>query len=247
MKKSFVIAFSLLLSLPVYASFSLGETHLSNTTVPNINALGNTTLFDVKTEEVSVTGPLTFKNLTVAHTGTLTGPVEGTSGQFETLVVTGPLKFETLTVQKDTVITGDASGKDGNFLNLTVVGPFNLTQTTCQNLIVTGSVETTKLIVRDKTVSVGNFNAAESQFGDMTLTAEKVLLKETKAQNILLKKNKENGVLSWLDEGHPQELRLMKNSIIEGDVTFESEKGKIFLEEGSQIKGTIKGAVVQNL
>ena len=250
MQKSFLLALPLLFSVPAYGELSMGDTNLSNVTVKSINTLGVATLSKVKTEEVSVTGPLTFKDLSVVHDGTITGSVKGINGQFENLTITGPFTFEGVSVHKDATLTGPVSGSKGYFGDLTVSGPFNATEILCQNLNVTGPVDVTKLAVRDKTVAVGNFTANDSDFGDMTLTANKTLFNKTTARTLLIKKNSEvkSSFLSWFGDNsdeNAQELRLTNKSIIEGTVTFESGKGKIFLEEGSKIKGEIQGGVVQ--
>ncbi|MBS0185693.1 MAG: hypothetical protein JSS34_05060 [Proteobacteria bacterium] len=250
MKKNFLIPLSLLFCISSGEIFSADETNLSNTVVKDISTMGSAKLSEVKTEELSIIGPLNFKKLSVTHTGTITGPVEGTDGIFENLVVTGPLGFENLTVQKEAVITGPVTGSKGYFADLTVSGPFKVSEILCQNLTVSGPIDATKLAVRDKTTATGNMTANNSDFGDMTITANKILFNETTARDLLIKKNSsiESSFLAWFGDNSdekPQELRLTNKSVIEGDVTFESGKGKIYVEEGSQIKGKIQGGTVQ--
>lgn len=246
MKKILFILFTLTIFSFSHPIFSFGGMNLSHTTIKNIHTLGDVALTDVTTEDISLTGPLIFKNLTVSHGANILGPVEGIHGKFENLSITGPLKFEGLSVQDVASFTGNVSGKHGNFLDLTIVGSFTLDQTTCQNFTGLGVGRVSKLRVKGKTTLVGNLNAEESQFEDMTLTSEEIILNKTQAQNIFIKKNNENSFFSLSNDNKAQELHVIHNSIIEGSVTFESGKGTIFLGADSKIKGKVKGAVIKN-
>lgn len=179
--------------------------------------LGLTNIENTTIKDAVIVGPATLKQ------------VKATS-----LAITGPLKFTKIEVEKNAVITGPVSGKDGKFSSLSITGPLTGEDILCEELHVTGFVNITHLKVSKASTIIGSLTATKSSFQDLTITADDVVLDSSTVQTITMRKNTDK----------QQVLTLKGDTIVHGDITFESGKGKIIESKNVKIKGKVKGAVV---
>jgi hypothetical protein len=109
----------------------------------------------------------------------------------------------------------------------------------CSKLEVTGPVDVTDLQVSGDTTIIGPLKAGKSTFQNLTVTADKIVLEDVKIKDILVKKNQEE------KQEKKQVLELKGETIVGGNIIFESGKGVV--EQGSEVKiqGEIKGATVE--
>lgn len=167
-----------------------------------------------------------FKKLSVL------GPVELKNTQAKSLQIIGPLIFSNLKVHGETKITGPVEGKDGKFKNLAVTGPIEVITTYCQTLNVVGPVDGSGLHVQEETAIIGPLEAKNSTFKNITVTADTISFENCSANNIFIKTQK-----------YPQTLTLKGETVIAGNIVFESGQGKIVKDKNVQIHGFIKGTV----
>jgi hypothetical protein len=187
---------------------------------------GNAKLEKASHESLTVAGSLEFDKLTIEQTLSVSGSAKGNSLKCNVLNVNGSFKGENIQA-KNGEVNGKMSCKE-----LTIG----------EDLIVKGRLSGQKIKVSGKTSVDGNIVASESSFGDIELgttgnkdTYEIVLL-DSKAKNILFKQTKSES----------QRIYLEGKTIIEGDITFESNNGKVIFSMEAKVKGKIHGATIVN-
>lgn len=154
----------------------------------------------------------------------------------QSLSVKGPIHFNHLKVQKSTEIFGPVTNSEfGTFNSLIITGPFMAKNVTCSTLEVTGPVDVTDLQVSGATTIIGPLKAGKSTFQNLTITADKIILEDSKTKDIIVKKN----------EDKEQVLDLKGKTIVEGNIIFESGKGIVEQEYKVKIQGEVKGAIVK--
>lgn len=136
----------------------------------------------------------------------------------DSLKLDGSLKFEDLNVKNQININGYANGK-----NLQA-----------ENLVVNGSISGKNLAISGNTTVHGNLKVIDSKFSVIEARANEIILNNSIVQNIGFKNTEKN----------IQKLVLKGNSVIEGDVNFESGHGEVFVSKTSVIKGQIIGGKI---
>lgn len=189
------------------------------------NYIGVTNLANVHLADVKFTGPTNLSNVTLSSA-----------------IVTGPLKFEKLTLSGNTNIIGPMNGSFGKFGKLNVTGSLSIHDTEINSLNVIGSAHFEKVNIKSDSNIVGKLEAKKTIFNNLTITAKNIKLSETKANNITIKDNSKEPFLKG-----EQVFELKNETIINGDVTFESKLGKILISKDSRINGKVTGAEVHNL
>lgn len=171
---------------------------------------------------------------------TFKGVVSLTDVKADSLDITGPLEFNKLEVKNDTTIVGPVEkSKEGKFNVLKVTGPFEAKDVMCTDLNVVGSVTASNLKVEKDTTIIGGFDVKNSKLNNLTITSDKIILKDTEVSgNITVKKD--TGLIGKMKD---QVLVLEGNTTTKGTITFESGAGKIEKSKHAKVEGTVTGAV----
>ena len=91
------------------------------------------------------------------------------------------------------------------------------------------------LQVSGAAIIIGPLTAEKSTFQNLIITADKIILEDSKIKDIVVKKN----------EDKKQVLDLKGKTIVAGNITFESGKGVVKQGPEVKIQGEIKGATVE--
>ncbi len=159
-----------------------------------------------------------FSQFVCANENVINGSVVLNNVKFESLRINGSLDFKDLVIEKKISINGSANGN-------------NLK---CQEFTINGSLNANYIDISGKTKISGDLTVSDGNFGDIEISSDEINLTSSKVKNIFVKKIR----------SRTQILELNKKTIIFGDVIFESGNGEIILNDGSEIHGSIKGAVV---
>jgi len=155
----------------------------------------------------------------------------------QSLLVLGSLNFKNLDVFRDAEVIGDIrGGQNGKFGKLKVTGVVNLTEAIIGALQVIGPLYMDDVTVQGNTIVIGTLVAGNSQFENMTITANQVRLNNVKVGNIYLKKEQL--------KSKTQQLELEGPSIVGGSITFEAGDGIVVVHKGVSIIGEVKGATI---
>lgn len=186
-------------------------------------------------------GMLSYSSMTLGTD--FTGPTELSSQKFKELNVQGPLNFKKLTVNNKTEITGNCSGENGKFSDLLIHGTFwgsniqikNLEvdkETALENFKISGNVNI-HAPLKAKNGTFNNINAAEIP----------IALYNVKVNNIRVSaKQQDKQSKSKDDNPENNELKLAGNTVVSGDITFESGDGVVFIrDKTAKLKGKIIG------
>lgn len=162
MKVNFKISMALagLLALnTVSAETFYGVTELSSKMYDQLIVNGPATLKDIKTDNLTVHGPLTFQKIDVIKSSDISGMMQGQEGAFANLKVTGPLEAEKITCDTLSVI-GPAKLKYFTVKGTTEVqGPIEFTKGNLQDLSYMASGTLTDTVVKNITIKHNNASA----------------------------------------------------------------------------------------
>ncbi len=160
----------------------------------------------------------------------ISGSAKLSNHSFENLTVSGSANLKDLKIDKDLVVSGSVTAVNMTADNISVSGSASLEKIKVKNnLEVSGSISGSNVTVTGKTKVSGGMTISEGDFSDIEISAKRLKLVNSKAHNILL-----------LDSDSKQKLKL-KNSIVSGDVIFESGEGEIYLDNNSKILGKVEG------
>src|SRR5579883_690195 len=137
MKKLLVTMLSLISISTAYAGDFFGSTHLVGSDIGQANIYGPADLEQVKASSLAIHGPLRFKNLEVAQTTHIMGPVlNSQDGKFGTLTIAGPFEAAQVVCQGLNV-TGPVDVKSLSVQGTTeIIGPLKAEDSHLQNLII---------------------------------------------------------------------------------------------------------------
>lgn len=182
---------------------------------------GNAKLEKASYESLTIAGELDFNNLTIEKNLTVSSSANGNSLKCN--------KF---------IVNGSFTGKNIQAQNGEVNGALSCNEASIDNdLIVNGSLSGKGIKVSGKTKVDGNLDASKSCFSNIETAAFRVTLKNSKAMNIFVKKTKHES----------QRIYLEGKTIIEGNITFESGNGKVFISKETKVVGDIQGATIARL
>lgn len=170
---------------------------------------------------------------------TIIGPADLDQLKSNTLKVTGPLKFNKIVISNETEVTGPTAGEKGKFNNLKITGPVKGTQIEAQTMNITGPAYFNNIEVKGNAKITGTLFVNKGKFKNIDVVSDKVKLKDTTADSIHFDKNMH-------DSKKEQMLMIQGKSIINGDIVFDSGKGKVVVDKTVQIKGKVQGAEVVN-
>lgn len=191
--------------------------------IPSLHAaeyFGPTNLLNTQTDIIKITGPADLKKVTA-----------------ERITVIGPLHFEDLNASQLLKVIGTVMGTRGDVNELNCMGWTTLSESKIQTLIVTGRLDANHIEVKDQSNITGVLTATNSKFKDITITSSLSTLKNSSANIILFEKNKV--------EKEAPVLKLLESSVVNGDIIFNSQNGKVILDKSSKVIGTIKGGVLE--
>lgn len=163
------------------------------------------------------------------------GPADLTKVTADSITVNGALAFDDLTVQKKLEVFGPAEGKNSNVGEIVVAGPLQLEGCKVKSFNVAGPFRAKQLIVENASTFIGPFEVLDSQLQDLSITADKASFANTQVKNIVMKKN---------NDPQDQEISLSGTSVVTGNITFESGKGKVTVANTAKIKGKINGGTL---
>lgn len=223
----------------VQAQKFMGVTALEKQNLQDASFMGPTELKEITAKSLFVTGTLHFNNLKVEKTTEIFGPVTNSDhGVFNSLIITGPFAAKNIACSK-LEVTGPVNVTDFQVSGeATIIGSLKVGKSTFQNLTVTGPSKVEKSTFQNLTIT-GPLKAEKSTIQNLTITADKIVLEDVKIKDIIVKKNQEE------KQEKKQVLDLKGETIVEGNITFESGKGVV--EQGSEVKiqGKIKGATLE--
>lgn len=181
-------------------------------------------------------GPTALKNSSVGSL-TIYGPTQLEGVRAENISIMGPLQFKNLEVIKNLEVVGPVKeGAKGRFANVKVTGPLQAEQLTAESLQVIGPVELKEVIIKGDSIIYGPLTASKSRFQNLTITAKDIELDDVTVGNIFIKKDREVN----------QTLTLDGDTTVNGQIVFESGKGRILLKSKSVVlKGEVRGAILE--
>jgi hypothetical protein len=212
-----VLACTALLSPNVYGEDYMGEQTLKGKTLQDANFMGSSNLTDITATSLSVLGPLEFHNLTVEKGANIAGPV--------------------------------TKSEKGTFGSLSIVGILEATDITCKKLEAAGNVAVTGLTVNEDTNIVGSLilkaskdpKIAQNKLKNLNISAEETSLEGTTVEGAIVIKKLPP---SWLGGVKKQVLRLLGNTTVKGNISFESGTGTIEKSPDAKIEGKVTGATL---
>ena len=212
-----VLACTTLLAQNVQGESYIGEQTLKGETLQEASFMGNANLTDIKATSLSVLGSVEFHNLTVEKETSIAGPI--------------------------------TKSEKGRFGNLAVVGELDATDITTKKIDVAGAVTVTGLTVTGDANIAGTLTLkapkdpkiAKNKFQNLNIAAEEISLEDTGVEGKIVVKQPS----TFTGGDKKQVLRLLGNTTVKGDVTFESGKGIIEQGPDAIIEGKITGATIE--
>jgi len=139
------------------------------------------------------------------------------NASYENLTVNGLAKLKKVSVSQ----------------NLTVNGNLSASDSTIGAMHVNGLVDLNKTTVSGVSKINGLLRAQSSTLNQIVISTEKAFLSDSVTKTITVKKTKE----------FVEQLIELNNTKVDGDILFESGKGKVVLKGSSGITGKIEGGV----
>lgn len=174
----------------------------------------------------------------------------------------GSLEFQNLNIEDALKVNGSLKGKNLQCKNLTVNGSSRITDLKTTNLenngsfsgqnlqvqndmTVHGSLEARKVNIFGNAKVYGGVMLTDGDIKHIQITAQNATFIHSNVGNIVVKKSNSGLAFFGFQFKHdqPQTLELKSDSIVSGDVVFESA-GVIYLFENSIIRGKVSGARV---
>jgi hypothetical protein len=169
---------------------------------------------DGNVENLNYVGDLELNNVTGANVRVV-GDLAATKSTCNNLTVVGDMRAQNVKINNSMRLTGDLSGELLEVKNETKV---------------TGDVSGEKFNFQGLAKIVGDLKLKDSYFeNDLVLSALSAELTHSKTQKIL-----------FTPTDKPQVLTL-KNSIVDGSITFSSNNGIVYSDDKSVISGEVKG------
>ncbi len=199
----------------------------------------------------------------IAESTTLVGPTDLSSQEFkelnihgpsklseikaDSLRINGPLNFNQLKVKGKTEISGPTSGEEGEFKDLLIHGTFWGNKIKIENLQVDGDVTIEHFNINGDVNINGPLKAKNGTFSNITNVYAPVALYNVVVNNIYIKKDSnQNHKESDQNNNAQNEVKLAGETIVSGNITFESGDGVVFIrDKTSQLKGKVIGGKIK--
>lgn len=169
---------------------------------------------------------------------TIHGPATLNRVKAKSLLVNGTTQFDHLKVSQTAEFSGPVEGQFGDFDNCKIKGVAKVSEVKANRLSIMGSLNANRLKVSGDLEVAGQLNVQEAELGTLIVTpgdSDEILLNQTQVKRIVVKSSDKKS-------DRIQILKLMNNSIVAGDVVFESGHGKIETDQTSKVGGKITGA-----
>lgn len=197
-----------------------------------INPKENIMVLNKKSLSFSVALMVGMLYSTITFSTHFTGPTELTSQQFKDLTVQGPLNFNGLQVQNKTEIFGPFSGENGVFNDLMVHGTCWGAKIQINHLEVDSETALEDFKVSGNVNIHAPLKAKNGRFNNIDAAQTPIALYNVTVNNITIK-GKQNDI---------HEVKLAGNTVVSGNITFESGNGIVFIRDKTAIlKGKIIG------
>ncbi len=119
-----------------------------------------------------------------------------------------------------------------------VNGRLDASNTTIGMVQVNGATKLSDSQVEENCVVNGPLRARDCLFkGDMSVASHKVELASSQAHSIIIRKLQA--------DGGPQVLKLVKGSLVRGDIIFEGGGGRVIVDSNSRILGRVQGGAIE--
>jgi hypothetical protein len=150
-----------------------GMTKLTEKSFDKLEIAGPANLNRIKTNDLTVHGPMEFEEITVYGQAQITGPMRGKRGNFQTMETTGPMhteemsahtlkatgptKLEKFTFTGNVAVNGPLEAKKGQFNDLTVTGSdIELEDISLKNLTLADEEKPATVTLKGKASVAGN-------------------------------------------------------------------------------------------
>lgn len=196
---------------------------------------GPTELSDKEFNELKINGPSRLINI-----------------KADSLILKGPANFTRIKVKGKSEISGASSGEEGEFSNLTIHGSFWGSKIEAKNLHVDGETALEEFKISDNVTINGPLKAKNGSFNNINAVNAPVALYNVTVNNITVKKrgrdedsdddknDNNNG------NGKNNEVKLAGNTVVSGNITFESGNGVVFIrDKTAQLKGKVIGGKIK--
>lgn len=171
---------------------------------------------------------LLFTNTIFADTINGSGNIKNQS--FNNLEVNGSLRFDNLKIANKFAINGSGNGKNLTAQNAEINGSLSVNGMTTNNITVEGSLNGENIEVKSNTVIFGGLFVKNSHFQNIEITSDNISFTDSTVNDIVIK-----------DSISKYQTLTLKNTQVNGNINFESERGKIKMDDKSQVKGKITG------
>lgn len=178
----------------------------------------------------------------------INGPSTLNKIKAESLSINGPLNFNQLRViDGESKISGPTSGEDGEFKDLVIHGSFWGTRLKIENLHVDGEVTIEDFKISGNVDVNGPLKAKNGSFNNINSVQIPVALYNVNVNNINVKKKNSSDNNRDTETNNPNnEVKLAGNTIVSGDITFESGNGVVFIrDKTAQLKGKVIGGKIR--
>ncbi len=196
-----------------------GDLNLDHANLDHVTVNGNAKLTDSKFQSLHVHGHLKFSQVGIADTLVVNGSAEGNGLRCRSAKIDGALEVDKFTAEK-AHISGAFIGND------TIIH---------QNMTVDGELDGRHMTVDGQAIVHGKLNLENSDFHTIEVSSDYCLLQNTRATHIIFKHMK---------SGRVQKLILNGQTIISGDIDFETGSGEVILDQQAVIKGKITGGKI---
>lgn len=198
----------------------------------------------------SMAGATTFNGPTELYSKefkdlNINGPSKLDGLKADSLKVNGPLKFTELKIKGKTEISGPCKGEDGEFENVVIHGPFEGRKIKANSLDVNGPVDIEDFKITGDVNINGPLKAKHGSFKDINAAHTPIQLYSVTVNNINVKKEDSKKV-STNNNDTNNEIKLAGDTIVSGNITFESGNGVVFIrDKTAQLKGKVIGGKIR--
>jgi len=217
LKKITLILTIAAMSQQVHANQFNGNVKLENSAMTDVNIEGSADLKNMTMRSLKINGDVHFANLKVTDKCTINGSGKGDDVFCHDIILHGSFTTQNLRTFS-MVVHGNLSGNDIAITN---------------NLIIDGALDCQTINVSGYTQIYGEMNVSGSTFNDIILTTQKSTITNSNAGNITIKAEQNHRAA--------QQLILKGDTIITGNIVFESGNGELHLDKEVTVKGQIYG------
>lgn len=141
------------------------------------------------------------------------------------------------TVTNSTTVEGFLKAYNVNLNTVSANGMVTINNSTIKGFFhFRGDLTVNGLTDYNKLEMVGILDASNSSFDDIEITSEKSYLSSTSTKNIV----------EHMASNHHEKIYLRNNSVVNGDISFDSGNGEVVVSGGSRVMGAVRGGRIIN-